>query len=424
MDINQNSLLMKVISTTDGGSSSSHSDQSVGTFSLRARRRGNASETSKKPDRGERGSSIKYSASDGNLHMRFLRANRHQPCFNDDNDHFSLRSDRTDKTYSKLKKFSELSPWLEHCRDPIALEKRANAIGKPSYGHKNHVHLSYDPMQYVHLFEEEEKIINPPPSKHIAFPSANNMKTAPKLPGSGPLFGANIDMDLVSNQFTSFFQSLISTIDSSKGGDVKKQGIILGKLDEILSPTSKHQLPTCQSFPQDVLKIVRLLPGNDKCSDCGSRGQSVYGSPTYGTLMCKDCAYRHVTTSSQSQGKVVVISVEDGSWNLPNIIAMIEGGNQAIINYVGKNDTQTKRQQRRSSEHETQRMGRRGSLLASSIEVQPPPKRKSLYNTATGDDSFSSDFERVYASKAATSYRKMLLDRTRSIMLEKVLDGG
>lgn len=64
--------------------------------------------------------------------------------------HRRNESHKTKESEISLKIFSELSPWLEHCRDPVALKKRATINGT-SYGRKN----VNDPMQDVHKYEEE-----------------------------------------------------------------------------------------------------------------------------------------------------------------------------------------------------------------------------------------------------------------------------
>ena len=54
-------------------------------------------------------------------------------------------------------------------------------------------------------------------------------------------------------------------------------------------------------FPQNVFPIVKLLTGNHCCVDCGDEDNEnlVYGSIGYGTLLCKDCGYRHVTNTEE-----------------------------------------------------------------------------------------------------------------------------
>ena len=85
-------------------------------------------------------------------------------------------------------------------------------------------------------------------------------------------------------------------------------------------------LATHRFFPKDCLQILRLLAGNDRCVDCGRGGKTTYirrtrknnnpmdasevedekkndvpiwASLTYGTLLCDQCAFRHITKSEE-----------------------------------------------------------------------------------------------------------------------------
>ena len=51
-------------------------------------------------------------------------------------------------------------------------------------------------------------------------------------------------------------------------------------------------------FPPTCLPIVRLLGGNHCCVDCGDENVR-YGSVGYGTVLCAECATRHVTMSEE-----------------------------------------------------------------------------------------------------------------------------
>lgn len=54
-------------------------------------------------------------------------------------------------------------------------------------------------------------------------------------------------------------------------------------------------------FPPTCLPIVRMLAGNHCCVDCGDEDQSrlTYASIGYGTILCQECAARHVSMSDQ-----------------------------------------------------------------------------------------------------------------------------
>ena len=212
-------------------------------------------------------------------------------------------------------------------------------------------------------------------------------------------------------------------------GTARKHTNVLIKLEEILA--SRQFLPTCKSFPKDILQIVQLLPGNNKCCDCGvesgwswidgPKGKLLFGSPVYGTVLCQSCAFRHITKGAERQFKVQesVLSFAEGDWSLPDILAMVEGGNDSVIDFIQSNEYHNKKQRRSSMQEQR----RRGSLLqTTSCESNAyNQKRRSLDSGVSETDSLGSDFERVYGNKIAGSYRKILRDRTQWVLLKKVL---
>ena len=71
---------------------------------------------------------------------------------------------------------------------------------------------------------------------------------------------------------------------------------------------------------------IRILPGNDKCVDCGSNHPQ-WASGTYGALMCLECSGAH-------RGMGVHISkVRSGaldSWPPALLEAMLQLGNRRV----------------------------------------------------------------------------------------------
>ena len=59
---------------------------------------------------------------------------------------------------------------------------------------------------------------------------------------------------------------------------------------------SESHPATSDGFPSKLLSIVFLFPGNHCCVDCGieEREELQYGSVGYGTLLCGECANRHM----------------------------------------------------------------------------------------------------------------------------------
>ncbi|KAL7549208.1 hypothetical protein ACHAWF_012479 [Thalassiosira exigua] len=153
----------------------------------------------------------------------------------------------------------------------------------------------------------------------------------------------------------------------------------------------------CSGFPPTCLPILRLLGGNHCCVDCGDedRKNIRYGSAGYGTVLCGDCATRHVTMSEEVSFRraedLLVLpgarpnrdqesnikSLKDDPWTLRSTLHMFEGGNSKMLEYV---------------KHKPR---------------WRPPK-------GTPKESMPEDvlaFKQIYLSKAAAAYRKDLAKR-------------
>ena len=64
-------------------------------------------------------------------------------------------------------------------------------------------------------------------------------------------------------------------------------------------------------FPPTCLPIVRLLLGNHCCVDCGDEEQDrlIYASIGYGTILCAECAHRHVTMSEKVGERYTIVYI-------------------------------------------------------------------------------------------------------------------
>jgi hypothetical protein len=189
-----------------------------------------------------------------------------------------------------------------------------------------------------------------------------------------------------------------STIGSEEGGDAASfaaQSFALPRIaratnagDELdqlcksefqstLSDAEKSLFP---GFPLKCLPIVKLLPGNHCCVDCGDQEQEglVYGSVGYGTLLCKECAFRHITnTEEQSEVK----SLTDDIWDLHSILSLFEGGNTQMLEY---------------------------------IKDKPRWRAKGKSNKEDYSEDVIS-FKQIYLSKAATAYRTNLANKVEHL---------
>mmetsp|Transcript_24612 Transcript_24612/g.59347 ORF Transcript_24612/g.59347 Transcript_24612/m.59347 type:complete len:481 (+) Transcript_24612:47-1489(+) len=125
-------------------------------------------------------------------------------------------------------------------------------------------------------------------------------------------------------------------------------------------------------FPPTCLPIARLLAGNHCCVDCGDERTErlEYASIGYGTILCGDCATRHV---SEMEKESLVRSIGGEHWNLRTTLSVLEGSNTQMLNYV---------------KHKPR---------------WRPPK-----GTKGNDSEDVLAFKQIYMSKAAATYRKDL----------------
>jgi hypothetical protein len=86
-------------------------------------------------------------------------------------------------------------------------------------------------------------------------------------------------------------------------------------------------------FPPSCLSVARLLAGNICCVDCSEENSDLlgYASIGYGTILCQDCATRHIVESGE-ESNVKHLSKEH--WNLRATLSILEGGNTQMLDYV------------------------------------------------------------------------------------------
>ena len=88
---------------------------------------------------------------------------------------------------------------------------------------------------------------------------------------------------------------------------------------EMMPAASKRH----QRFPPACLQILRSLPGNQKCIDCGERNPE-WASISHGILLCLSCAGKHRSLGVNTS-KVRSVSMDH--WNHSEVLSMLEGGN-------------------------------------------------------------------------------------------------
>mmetsp|Transcript_5812 Transcript_5812/g.9165 ORF Transcript_5812/g.9165 Transcript_5812/m.9165 type:complete len:520 (-) Transcript_5812:58-1617(-) len=139
-------------------------------------------------------------------------------------------------------------------------------------------------------------------------------------------------------------------------------------------------------FPPTCLPIVRLLAGNHCCVDCGDEDQDRlrYASIGYGTLLCQECAHRHAV---MSEGESNIKSLEEDPWNLRSTLALLEGSNTKMLDYV---------------KHKPR--------------WRPPKGNKS--SEVLSEDALA--FKQIYLSKGAGAYRKDLGRKVDDIFYSRI----
>ena len=159
------------------------------------------------------------------------------------------------------------------------------------------------------------------------------------------------------------------------------------KLRETASEHYHHH----QRFPKTCHQIMRNLPGNEKCVDCGQR-QPEWASISHGTLLCICCAGQHralgVNTSK-------VRSVSMDSWTYADVVAMLEGGNDQLASFYTRHYLC-----RESYEHR-----RESSLLSPSASFSSSSSGSSDEDGGVYEEDITI---KRYRTKAGLFYRKNL----------------
>lgn len=198
--------------------------------------------------------------------------------------------------------FKDFDAWMEHCRDIIALRRRSKIA--PNRTDPLRPMVQKDSLKYK-------------PTNDISF---------------------MCDIERENNLIGLFKPSVQS----------EEHGIspFLAAVTQLKKDTSNsHLLDTSM---KNLLSIVKLLPGNERCCDCGRfDGETpsvkiLWASVSHATLLCGECAFRHVTDGLQSNIKSFG---EDGdtNWNVDEVLTMLEGCNDAFQSYILKQNKKNNR---------------------------------------------------------------------------------
>ncbi|GFH59071.1 hypothetical protein CTEN210_15547 [Chaetoceros tenuissimus] len=198
--------------------------------------------------------------------------------------------------------FKDFDAWMEHCRDIIALRRRSKIAPNRK-----------DPLRPM----VQEDSLKYKPTNDISF---------------------MCDIERENN--------LIGFKPSSKS---EEQGIspFLAAVTQLKEDSSNsHLLDTSM---KNLLSIVKLLPGNERCCDCGRfDGETpsvkiLWASVSHATLLCGECAFRHVTDGLQQSNIKSFGEDGDTNWNVDEVLTMLEGCNDAFQSYILKQNKKNNR---------------------------------------------------------------------------------
>eukprot|EP00568_Trieres_chinensis_P002050 CAMPEP_0183309230 /NCGR_PEP_ID=MMETSP0160_2-20130417/24605_1 /TAXON_ID=2839 ORGANISM="Odontella Sinensis, Strain Grunow 1884" /NCGR_SAMPLE_ID=MMETSP0160_2 /ASSEMBLY_ACC=CAM_ASM_000250 /LENGTH=234 /DNA_ID=CAMNT_0025473225 /DNA_START=50 /DNA_END=751 /DNA_ORIENTATION=- len=82
-------------------------------------------------------------------------------------------------------------------------------------------------------------------------------------------------------------------------------------------------------FPPACLALLRSLPGNSRCVDCGEMDPQ-WASVSYGVMLCLSCSGWHRSLGVRNS---FVRSVAMDSWSHAQILTMLEGGNEQLAGF-------------------------------------------------------------------------------------------
>lgn len=92
--------------------------------------------------------------------------------------------------------------------------------------------------------------------------------------------------------------------------------------------TYKDHIP----FPPACLCLLKTIPGNIFCVDCGATNPQ-WATLTYGALLCLNCSGKQRRLGVQLS---VVRSITMDSWSHKDVLAMLEGGNKQLSDFFDR----------------------------------------------------------------------------------------
>jgi hypothetical protein len=105
------------------------------------------------------------------------------------------------------------------------------------------------------------------------------------------------------------------------------------------------------SFPPACLSLLKSLPGNQKCIDCGEHDPQ-WATVSYGALLCLNCCGKHRSLGVQVSS---VRSVTMDHWSHYQVLSMLEGGNDQLRDFFHRHKLSKEAQPEASENGETKK---------------------------------------------------------------------
>jgi len=152
-----------------------------------------------------------------------------------------------------------------------------------------------------------------------------------------------------------------------------------------------------EQFPADLDPVLRALLGNKMCVDCFKFTELPWASVSFGSLMCEECAFEHIS-SGLAENLTNVRSLTKNDWNLKEVIALLEGGNAQFLKCIGVNFPE--------DQH---------ALSTGSFVHHAEKRRGSLLSSRVSSDKFDAPDFTKYKKKNSKLYVKKLADRVEVV---------
>ncbi len=176
-----------------------------------------------------------------------------------------------------------MESWLEHCREPIAIDKivKKRQSKRPQSRKLDYVRYNTSLNKTIELERKQSTI------------EASAVQNSKSLRANAIEKG-----DEYASSMSKTSRLILSMKDEYWRQHTRIYGKPLySKKDVKFDLTTSHA-----NLPKGILRIVSLLPGNDRCCDCATpfkNAATLWASVSYGTLLCEQCAFNHINHSEK-----------------------------------------------------------------------------------------------------------------------------